>query len=108
MCVISYGDKEAKYPINTIIFSNELELRYWIIDGNYHIALWYDDNCIVEDNNEPISTVLKDLVKIVHEYYGAHLSYVESEKTIKRLENYIETLKEKLYRRKAFSTLGLI
>lgn len=66
MCTIHYGNKEVKYPINTIIFSNKLELRYWIINGNYHIALWYNDDCIVEDNDEPISTALRNLVQMTH------------------------------------------
>lgn len=72
MCTITYGNVETKYPINIINFSDGLKLKYWIIDGEYHIALWDGERCIVKDEDGTISFVLRYLVKVIHECLGAN------------------------------------
>lgn len=53
-----------KYPIDRIFLSPYGELRYWK-DKNeeYHIAFWLDDECIIKDDDKPLSDVLRSLVK---------------------------------------------
>lgn len=90
----------SRYPIKTLNISPSMELRYWIINGEYHVALWEDDKCIVTDKDKPIRDVLSVIIKIVDDFYGAKLNYLEEVKNNDKLLETINIYQEELNRAK--------
>ena len=88
----------SRYPIKTLNISPSIELRYWIVDNEYHIALWENGKCIVTDNDKPIRDVLSAIVKIIDDFYGAKLNYLEEVKNNDKLLETINIYKEELNR----------
>lgn len=88
----------SRYPIKTLNISPSMELRYWIIDNEYHVALWENGKCIVTDNDKPIRDVLSVIIKIVDDFYGAKLNYLEEVKNNDKLLETINICQEELGR----------
>lgn len=88
----------SRYPIKTLNISPSMELRYWIIDNEYHVALWENGKCIVTDNDKPIRDVLSTIIKIVDDFYGAKLNYLEEVKNNDKLLETINIYQEELNR----------
>lgn len=53
-----------KYPINRITFPPYGELRYWKDENKeYHVAYWLDDECMIKDDDKPLSDILRLLIQ---------------------------------------------
>ena len=99
----------SRYPIKTLIISPSMELRYWIIDGEYHIALWKNEKCVVTDNDKPMRDVLSTMIKIIDDFYGAKLNYLEevenNNESLKTINIYQEALNRVKRQRNYYSRL---
>ena len=97
--IVKVDDKMlSRYPIKTLNISPSMELRYWIIDNEYHVALWESGKCIVTDNDKPIRDVLSAIIKVVDDFYGAKLNYLEEVKNNDKLLETINIYQEELNR----------
>lgn len=64
MMKLKLDNSESKYPIHKCILEPYGEIRYWYDDEkNIHIAVWSGETCILTDNDTPLSSIIKVLVK---------------------------------------------
>ena len=64
MMKLKLDNSEVKYPIHKCILEPYGEIRYWYDDEkNINIAVWSGETCILTDNDTPLSSIIKVLVK---------------------------------------------